>query len=236
MVRAMVHALGCVLVASTAARPQACDGLSADRGSRIGYLLSAEASRDLQAYTARVGGAGNALFGGASLGVIRYNDVDGFGFQLGADLGHAFSMDAGGRAFVCPIIGAAYTSLPSAAVGAYSNGPSLLTAGAKLGAGIVLGESWEGRVVPFGSIELVRDLNLNAGSDAVLRPGVPPASVNGRSESRTLLGLGIGFARGDNVVIRPMVRIPVGADGPSEATTFSLAISFLLGAGRESDP
>ncbi len=95
MVRPIVLALSCVVL-SARAQAQACDGLSADRGRRIGYLLSAEASRDLQAYTARVGGAGNALFGGASLGVIRYDDVDGFGFQLGADLGHAFSMDAGG--------------------------------------------------------------------------------------------------------------------------------------------
>lgn len=98
------------------------------------------------------------------------------------------------------------------------------------------GDDWEARVVPFGSIELVRDLNLNAGTDAVIRPGVPPVPVNGRSESRTLLGLGIGFARGDNVVIRPMIRIPIGADAPSDATTFSLAISILLGAGTESDP
>ena len=216
--RNLAGAVACVALFASTAAAQVCQGDLSFRSSstHVGGALG------VSDHTTSFGGGlmfGHArgLYGGGSLGMINYDNLNGTGLGLGGGVGYSMPLAERSPWQVCPGGTLSLGFGPSQNVAGVTEhfSTQTFTLGASIGRALALNK--EITLLPFGSAAL--------GHTAV------HATVNGQggtaSDSYLLLGFGAGFQFSPSLVLKPALSLAAGADLIDD-TVFSLSVSWAL--------
>lgn len=209
-------ALSVAFVASSAAA-QVCQGDLSFRSSpkHVGGALGL--SDNTTAFGANMTfGHPQGLFGGGSLGMLDYQQLNGNSLVLGGGVGYAMPLQVHSAWQLCPAGTLSLGFGPSIAVGG-GNSARLSTQVFSLGASI-------GRALPLNKTVTL----LPFGSAAIGHSNVHLAGAGSNGDSYLQLGFGAGFQLSPSFVIRPSMTLLAGADAGTDDTIFSLNVSFAL--------
>jgi hypothetical protein len=158
------------------------------------------------------------FYGGGSLGMLNFDQLNGTGLVLGGGVGYAMPLQQRSAWQICPGGTLSLDFGPSQNIGGgntvhYSS--QTFTLGASIGRALPLNKSVT--LLPFGS--------------AALGHTSAHASVGGatgsQSDSYLLLGFGAGFQFSPSLVLKPALTVAAGADLVDD-TVFSLGLSWAL--------
>jgi hypothetical protein len=189
--------VGVGLVASPASA-QVCSGGPAfgDRPIQVG--VSPSFSDHGYGFDGAVGVGGQHLFGGASLSVQSFDELDSNATAIGLMIGSDHAVNSQGRVFVCPVAELAFLSGPD--LGPIDVSGIGFGVGGRVG--IVARETHAVRIVPTFGISMAYE-KLTA--DAF-------GFSESESESFGVAHMGVGFVFG-RMFLTPTVAVPFGADG-----------------------
>ncbi len=210
--------LGVMLCASAAAA-QVCQGNLPFTSSRVHLGGVLGLSDNTTSFGAGISlGRAQGLYGGASLGLVDYDGLDGSSFTLGGGIGYAMPISRGSKVEICPGATLAFgfgpndVGTPPFEADYSSQG---FTLGASVGAPVALSPSLT--LLPFGSGALgYAHLKASAGGQSI-----------SDSDTYFLLGFGAGFQFSRSVVVVPGLTFPIGADG-SDDVVFNIGVTFGL--------
>lgn len=205
------------LLTSLASRAdaQACLGLNSLSVQPANATFTGIFTDGAKALDARVGFGSSIAFGGVSAQLQDYDKIDGTGKTIAVDGGLSFITGAKKNVTFCPIASLGYTSLPDGGVSGYSANTTDGAAGVALGAR--LGTQSSVALIPFASLQAVysrisRDTPTGSGSN---------------NDTYGLLSGGVSFVLTPNVLLRPVVTIPLGLDGSDPS--YGIGVSFGFG-------
>ncbi len=206
------------LLTSLASRAdaQACLGLNSLSVQPANATFTAIFTDGAKALDARVGFGSSIAFGGVSAQLQDYDNIDGTGKTIGVDGGLSFITGAKKNVTFCPIASLGYTSLPDGGVSGYSANTTDGAAGVALGAR--LGTQSSVALIPFASLQAVYS------RISIDTPGNGSGSDN---DTYGLLSGGVSFVLTPNVLLRPVVTIPLGLDGSDPS--YGIGVSFGFG-------
>jgi hypothetical protein len=214
----LVGAVAGVAILTTSAAAQVCQGDLSFRGSSKHVGAALGMSDNATSFGAGLAvGHSKGWYGGGSVGVSSYDNVDGNGLGLGGGIGYAMAMAPKSRWQMCPGASLSLGFGPNFDVAGASTHNSSQT----LALGVSLGT-----VAP-----LSRSVNLLPFFSASMAHTRASVSVNGASTSLDdnylLLGMGAGFQFSPSLVIRPTLSLAAGADLVDD-TVFGLGITWAL--------
>lgn len=213
-----VGAVSGLALCASAATAQVCQGDLSFRNSRTHVAGSLAVSDNASSFGGGVAvGHPQGWYGGGSLGMLSYDNVDGNSIVLGGGLGYALPMQHRSRWQVCPGGTLSMGFGPNVDTGAGSMHLSTQTLSLGTSVGTVVRMSKTVNLLPFGS--------------AALGYTRATAKLNGNSDTNTdtylLLGMGAGFQLTPSLVLRPALNLAAGADLIDD-TVFGLSVSFAL--------
>ena len=208
---------GLVLCAS-AATAQVCQGDLSFRNSRTHVGGALAVSDNASSFGGGVAfGHAQGWYGGGSLGVLNYDNIDGNSLVVGGALAYALPMQRKARWQFCPGGTLSMGFGPNVDVGGASMHLSTQTMSLGASAGTVVPMSKTVNLLPYGS--------------AAFGYTRATAKVNGNSTTYTdsylLLGMGAGFQFTPSLVLRPSLNLAAGADLIDD-TVFGLSVTFAL--------
>ena len=211
----LVGAVAGVAICATAATAQVCQG---DLPYRARSTTHVGGTIGMTDHTTSFGGGlsvGHAQgwFGGASAGMLSYDNNGGHSAVVGGGLGYSMPLQQRSKWQVCPGATLALGFGPSIDTGAGTEKISsqILTLGASIGTSMSLSKSTN--LLPFFSAAL----------------GHTRVAFNGASASDNylLLGGGAGFQLTPSLVLRPAFSIASGSESADD-TAFSFGVTWAL--------
>jgi hypothetical protein len=216
--RILATSLAGVALVASAAGAQVCQGSLSFRGRPTHVEGALGVSDNTTAFGGGLTyGHARGLYGGGSLGLMNYDQINGSSFVLGGGVGYAMPLADRSDWQLCPSGTLSLGFGPSQDLGGTTVHLSQQTfsLGASVGRALPLNKSVT--LLPFGSVAL--------GHTSA------HASANGASASQSdsylLLGFGAGFQFSPSFVLRPALSVAAGADIIDD-TIFSLGVSFAL--------
>ena len=214
----LVGAVAGVAIITTSAAAQVCQGDLSFRGSSKHVGAALGMSDNSTSFGAGLAvGHSKGWYGGGSVGVSSYDNVDGNGVGIGGGIGYAMPTAPKSRMQVCPGASLSLGFGPNFDVAGASTHNSSQT----LALGVSLGT-----VAP-----LSRSVNLLPFFSASMAHTRASVSVNGASnhadDNYLLLGMGAGFQFSPSLVIRPALSLTAGADLVDD-TVFGLGVTWAL--------
>jgi opacity protein-like surface antigen len=210
-------AAGVALLASTAAA-QVCQGdLSFRNPVHLGGALGI--SNNTTAFGGGMTfGQPRGFFGGGSLGMLNFDQLNGTGILLGGGLGYALPLADRSPWQICPGGTLTLDFGPSETVGGTTAhfSQQTFTLGASIGRALPLSKSVT--LLPFGSVAL---------GHTIAHASVAGIGGGSASDSYLLLGFGAGFQFSPSLVLRPSLSLAAGADLVDD-TVFSLGVTWAL--------
>jgi hypothetical protein len=216
--RILVSAVTGVAICATVSAAQVCQGdlsfRSASKHLDGALVMSANATSFGAGMTA---GHREGLYGGASIGMLDINNVDGNSLMLNGGVGYSMPLQAKSKWQLCPggTLSLSFGPTITTGAGAVHVAGQTLTMGASVGTVVPLSKTVN--MLPFGS--------------AAFGYTRATAKLNGTSASQTdgylLLGAGAGFQFTPSFVVRPAISLAAGADIIDD-TVFSLGLTFAL--------
>ncbi|MGH7650979.1 MAG: hypothetical protein ACREMS_03965 [Gemmatimonadaceae bacterium] len=216
--RFLVGAAAGVTVFASVSAAQVCQGDLSFRSRSTHVGGSLDMSNHSTAFGAGLS-AGHLMgwYGGASVGMLNYDNIDGNGFALNGGVGYQMPLQQKSKWQMCPGATLSLGFGPNVAVGAGTMHLSTQTVTMGVSTGTVVALTKTVNLIPFasasfGHTRLAAKLNgqTAAGSDNYL-----------------LLGGGAGFQFTPSLVVRPALSLAAGADLIDD-TVFSLGITFAL--------
>jgi hypothetical protein len=202
-----------VLAPFGAAQAQACLGLNPHTLAPMNLTVGAQFTDGAKFYDARFGFGSSIAFGGIRGGLIDGDNTDGTAKLIGVDGGLSFITGQSRNVVVCPIVSLDYTTFPDLGLSGYdassTDGGIGLAVGATMNTGTL-------RLIPFGSVKLVYsrlDVDTPLGDDS-------------DSETFGELAGGLSFAFSDQLLIRPMILVPLGLEGADPRFGVALSLGF----------
>lgn len=216
--RILFSAAAGVAICASVSAAQVCQGdLSFRSASRhVGGALGM--SNNATSFGAGMAvGHRDGLYGGASVGMMNYNNVSGNSLMLNGGLGYSMPLQTRSRWQLCPggTLSLAFGPTVNVGAGSLHLSSQTFTMGASVGTVMPLTKSVN--MLPFGSAAF----------------GYTRASqrLNGNTTVGTdgylLLGAGAGFQLTPSFVVRPALTLAAGADLIDD-TVFSLGMTFAL--------
>jgi hypothetical protein len=191
-----------------AAQAQACLGLNPHTLAPMNLTVGAQFTDGAKFYDARFGFGSSIAFGGIRGGLLDSDGSDGTAKLIGADGGLSFITGQSRNILVCPIAGLDYTMLPEA--GPLDPSTTEGSLGLAIGATITTGTL---RLIPFASAKAIY----------VRRDDIPFLED---SETFGELAGGLSFAFSDQLLIRPMILVPLGLEGADPRFGVALSLGF----------
>jgi hypothetical protein len=214
----LVGAVAGVAICATAATAQVCQGDLPFRSRATHVGGSIGLSDNATSFAGGLSrGHSKGWYGGGSVGMMSYDNVDGNSLIVGGGIGYSMPVQARSKWQVCPGGTLSLGFGPSIDVGGNSMKMSSQT--------ISLGAS-------FGtSVAMSRTKNLLPFASAAFGHTRVSAKINGNSTSASdnylLLGAGAGFQLTPALVLRPAIGLAAGADLIDD-TTFSFGVTWAL--------
>lgn len=216
--RFLVGAAAGVAAFASVAAAQVCQGDLSFRSRSTHVSGSLGMSNNSTAFAAGLS-AGHTMgwYGGASVGMLNYDNANSNGFALNGGVGYQMPLQQRSKWQMCPGATLALGFGPNVDVGAGTVHVSTQTLTMGVSTGTVVPLTKTVNLIPFGSAafghtRVAQKLNgqTAAGSDNYL-----------------LLGGGAGFQFTPSLVVRPALTLAAGADAIDD-TMFSLGITFAL--------
>ena len=214
----VVGAVAGMALCTSVAAAQVCQGDLSFRSSstHVGAALG------MSDNTTSLGGGltfGHAKgwYGGGSLGMSSYDNVDGHSIAVGGGVGYIMPSAKNQRWQMCPGATLSLGFGPNFDVGGTSTHLSTQTAALGVSLGTVYPMSKRVNLLPFGSASF-------AHTRAAVK--VNGASASG-SDNYLLLGMGAGFQLSPSLVVRPALSLAAGSE-LADDTFFSLGITWAL--------
>ena len=163
-------------------------------------------------------GQPRGFFGGGSLGMLNFDQLNGTGIVLGGGLGYAMPLQDRSAWQICPGGTLSLDFGPSETVAGTTAhfSQQTFTLGASVGRALPLNKSVT--LLPFGSV---------AFGHTVAHASVAGVGGGSASDSYLLIGFGAGFQLSPSLVLRPALSLAAGADLVDD-TVFSLGVSWAL--------
>ncbi len=215
----LVSAVAGVAICTTGASAQLCQGDLSFRGSSKHVGAALGMSNNTTSFDgALTVGHPKGWYGGGSLGMSSYNNIDGHTLGLGGGIGYSMPMAKNSKWAMCPVASLSLGFGPNLNVAGTTTNLSTQTAVLGVSLGTALALSKTVNLLPFGSASLGHTR--------------ASAKVNGTSNTASdnylLLGMGAGFQFSPSLVVRPALNLAAGADLVDD-TVFSLGITWALG-------
>jgi opacity protein-like surface antigen len=158
------------------------------------------------------------FFGGGSLGMLNFDQLNGTGLVLAGGLGYSMPLQDRSAWQICPGGTLSLDFGPSENVGGTTAhfSQQTFTLGASVGRTFPLTKSVN--LLPFGSV---------AFGHTVAHASVAGFGSGSASDSYLLLGFGAGFQFTPSLVLKPALSLAAGADLVDD-TVFSLGVSWAL--------
>jgi hypothetical protein len=205
-------------MSATVAAAQVCQGDLSFRGGSTHVVGALGVSNNAKSFG---GGAtfghSQGWYGGGSVGMLSYDNVNGNSIVVGGGLGYSMPLQARSKWQVCPGGTLSLGFGPTVNVGGASMHTSSQTASMGASFGTSLPLSKKVNLLPFGSVALGytrASVKLNGNS-------------NSASDTYLLLGAGAGFQLTPSLVLRPALSLAAGADLIDD-TVFSFGVTFAL--------
>jgi hypothetical protein len=216
----LVSAVAGVAILTTGAAAQVCQGDLSFRGSSRHVGAALGMSDNSTSFGAGLAvGHSKGWYGGGSVGVSTYDNIDGNGLGIGGGVGYAMPMAQKSKWQMCPGASLSLGFGPNFDVAGVSTHNSAQTLALGVSLGTVASLSKSVNLLPFFSASMAHT-NLSA-------------KVNGTSNSVSdnylLLGMGAGFQFSPSLVIRPSLSLASGVDNNIvENTMWGLGITWAL--------
>lgn len=216
----LVSAIAGVAVLTTGAAAQVCQGDLSFRGSSKHVGAALGMTDNWTSFGAGLAvGHPKGWYGGGSVGMSTYSNVDGNSFGIGGGIGYAMPLVQKSRWQMCPGASLSLGFGPNFDVAGASTHLSTQTLALGVSLGTVASLSKSVNLLPFFSAALA---HTNA-----------TAKVNGASSSANdnylLLGIGTGFQFSPSLVVRPTLSLAAGVDNNIvDQTVFGLGITWAL--------
>jgi opacity protein-like surface antigen len=217
--RILAAAAASVALSASTAAAQVCQGDLSFRGSPVHVAGALGVSNNTTAFG---GGAEfghpQGFFGGGSLGMLNFSQLNGTGLVLGGGLGYSMPLADRSPWQICPggTLSLDFGPSPNVAGTSMHYSQQTFTLGASIGRALPLSKSVT--LLPFGSAAL---------GHTVAHVNVPGFGGGSGSDSYLLLGFGAGFQFSPSLVLRPQLTLAAGADLVDD-TVFSLGVTFAL--------
>ena len=207
----LVGAVAGVAICATAATAQVCQGdlpFRARSTTHVGGTIGMTDHTTSFAGGLSVGHA-KGWYGGASAGMLNYENGGGHSAVVGGGLGYSMPLQARSKWQVCP--GATLALGFGPTIGTEKISSQILTLGASFGTSMSLSKT--SNLLPFFSAAL----------------GHTRVAFNGASTSDNylLLGGGAGFQLTPSLVLRPAFSIATGSESTDD-TAFSFGVTWAL--------
>jgi outer membrane protein assembly factor BamA len=217
-IRILVSAVAGVAMSATVAAAQVCQGDLSFRGSSTHVGGTLGLSDNATSFGGGVTyGHRQGWFGGASIGMLNYDNLDGNSVAVGGGLGYSMPLQAKSKWQVCPGGTLSLGFGPSIDVGGSTMKTSSQSASMGASFGTAMPLSKKVNLLPFGSVGLGYtrvSVNYEGASDS-------------SSDSYLLLGAGAGFQLTPSLVLRPAISLAAGADAIDD-TSFSFSVTWAL--------
>ena len=208
----------CVALCASTAAAQVCQGDLSFRGSaHVAGALGV--SNNTTAFGGGMTfGQPRGFFGGGSLGMLNFDQLNGTGLVLGGGLGYSMPLQDRSPWQICPGGTLSLDFGPSETVGGTTAhfSQQTFTLGASIGRAFPLTKSVN--LLPFGSV---------AFGHTIAHASVAGLGGGSASDSYLLLGFGAGFQLSPSLVLKPQLSLAAGADLVDD-TVFSLGVSWAL--------
>ncbi len=201
------------------AEAQTCIGLPGPESGTVQLAGGFASTKGVSQFTVSAGGVGANVFGGASLGSVSYDDLNGTTLLVGAGAGYRLPLGTGGTTELCPVVGGRLGIGPNDIEG---SGVDASTRGASVG--VSLGH----RIAAGNDVAVIP--NVVAGftySSVRFTDGVDDLE---NSESSAVFGVGVGFVLGKQFTAQPSVSIPIGRENSDPV--FGISFTLSLGSKR----
>lgn len=214
----IVGAVAGIALCANAATAQVCQGdLSfRSRSTHVGGSLAV--SNNATSFGGGLSyGHAQGWYGGATAGILSYDNVSGNSAVIGGGLGYSMPLQRRSKWSICPggTVSMAFGPTIDVGGGSMHLSSQTLSMGASLGTSLPLSKSVS--LLPFGS--------------AAMGYTRATAKLNGNSTTQTdtylLLGMGAGFQLTPALVLRPALSLAAGADLIDD-TVFGLSVTFAL--------
>jgi Outer membrane protein beta-barrel domain len=218
----LVSAIAGVAILSTGAAAQVCQGDLSFRGSSKHVGAAFGMTDNATSFGAGLAvGHSKGWYGGGSLGMSSYDNIDGNSVAVGGGIGYAMPMAQKSKWQMCPNASLSLGFGPNFDVAGASTHLSTQTMalGVSLGTAAPLSKTIS--LLPFfsGSIAHTR---LSAKVNG---------TTNSASDNYLLLGMGAGFQFSPSLVIRPTLSLAAGVDDDEnivDDTVFGLGVTWAL--------
>lgn len=216
--RNLVGAVAGMALCSTIAAAQVCQGDLSFRNSSTHVGAALGMSDNSTSFGGGLSfGHAKGWYGGGSLGMSNYDNVDGHALAVGGAVGYIMPSAKNQRWQMCPAASLSLGFGPNSDVAGTSTKLSTQTAALGVSLGTVYPMSKKVNLLPFGSASF-------AHTRASLK--VNGASASG-SDNYLLLGAGAGFQLSPSLVVRPAISLAAGSEAADD-TFFSLGITWAL--------
>jgi subtilisin family serine protease len=216
--RNLVGVVAGMALCTTVAAAQVCQGDLSFRNSSTHVGASLGLSDNSTSFGGGLSfGHAKGWFGGGSLGMSTFDNVDGHALAVGGGIGYIMPQAKGQAWQMCPGATLSLGFGPNFDVGGNSTHFSSQTAALGVSMGTVYPMSKKVNLLPFGSASF-------AHTRAAVK--VNGASTSG-SDSYLLLGFGAGFQLSPSLVVRPAMSLAAGSEAADD-TFFSLGITWAL--------
>lgn len=217
-IRILVSAVAGIAMTATVAAAQVCQGdlsfrtSSTHVGGNIGLSDNSTSFGGGVTFGHRQG-----WYSGASVGMSKYDNVDGNSITVGGGVGYAMPLQAKSKWQVCPGGTLSLGFGPSIDVGGNTSKTSSQSAsmGASFGRAVALTKKVN--LLPFGSVGIGHtrvSVNVNGNS-------------NSGSDTYAVFGAGAGFQLNPSLVLRPSMTLAAGSDLIDD-TIFSFGVTWAL--------
>ena len=214
----LVGAVAGVAICATAATAQVCQGdlPFRNRSTHVGGTIGMTDHTTSFAGGLAVGHA-QGWYGGASAGMLSYDNNGGHSAVINGGLGYAMPLQQRSKWQVCPggTLSLGFGPSIDTPAGTMKISSQTLTLGASFGT----------------SMSMSKTTNLLPFFSAAFGHTRAAAKLNGNSTSASdnylLLGGGAGFQLTPSLVLRPAISVAVGSESPDD-TAFSFGVTWAL--------
>lgn len=216
----LVSAIAGVAIISTGAAAQVCQGDLSFRGSPKHFGAAVGMTDNSTSFGAGMAvGHSKGWYGGGSLGMSTYDNLDGNSVAFGGGIGYAMPMAQKSKWQMCPNGSLSLGFGPNFDVA----GASTHTSAQTMALGVSLGTA----------AAMSKTINLLPFFSASLAHTRVAAKTNGTtvsaSDNYLLLGMGTGFQFSPSLVIRPSLSLAAGVDDNIvDDTVFGLGVTWAL--------
>jgi hypothetical protein len=210
--RALTLAAFLFVIAAADASAQTCLGLPSFSVGPYQASFTANFAEGVQKFGGGFTLGSDDIFGGATVAVTSFDDIDENATSFGAHAGATFSVSDSERIEACPVASVTIAGGPD--IGdADINGVGL-RAGGRLGMSVYRAGDWE--IVPTFGLDLAFD-----------RVTAELAGVEtSERETYGIARVGVGFVLNERIGILPILGVPLGLDDSDPEFSFTISYTF----------